>query len=82
VLALVLSIAGVVLAFCCVGIVLSVPGAILGRLEVQAIDAGRTDPAQRGTAQAAFVLGLIGVGLFVLMFGWWVVVAPFAPWFW
>lgn len=53
-MALGLSIVGF---FCC-GI-LSVVGMIMGRQEVKAIDQGLANPANRGTAQAAFIIGLI-----------------------
>ncbi len=57
--ALVLSILGIVL---CCGI-LCIPGMIMGRNEVKNIDAGLIAPSNRGTAQAAFIVGLIGTGI-------------------
>ena len=59
-LALVLSIAGLL---CCVTAPI---GAYIGYREKEAIDAGRRDPANRGKAVAAIVIGLI---LFVLTAG-------------
>ena len=62
-MALVLSIVGALL--CC----LTAPvGAYLGYVEKNAIDAGRRDPANRGQAMGAFVVGLIVTGLYVLGF--------------
>lgn len=63
--ALVLSILGF---FCCG--VPSVIGMVLGRQDVKAIDEGLTDPSNRGTAQAAFVVGMVASvivgGIFLL----------------
>ena len=53
--ALVLSIFGVL---CCGP--LSVVGMLMGRSEVKAIGRGEADPKNHGTAQAGFVVGLIG----------------------
>ena len=52
--ALVLSILGF---FCCG--VTAVIGMVIGRQDVKAIDDGLTEPSNRGTAQAAFIVGLI-----------------------
>ena len=41
-------------------------GAWMGYQEREAIDAGRRDPSKRGTAQAAFIVGLIAVALTVV----------------
>ena len=62
-LALVLSIVGFFLCG-----VLSVVGLILGWQERSAIDAGRRDPANRGQAVAAIVIGGIITALMVLAF--------------
>lgn len=59
-----LSIAGLVL-ICCGGILLSVPGTIMGWTQMKAVDRGDRDSASRGTAKAAFVVGIVGVGVFV-----------------
>lgn len=59
-LALVLSIAGLI---CCITAPI---GAYIGYREKEAIDAGRRDPANRGKAVAALVIGSI---LFVLTAG-------------
>ncbi|MGF1598517.1 MAG: hypothetical protein ACFCVK_16565 [Acidimicrobiales bacterium] len=63
--ALVLAIVGY---FCCG--VPSLVGMLMGRQEMRAIDEGRTDPTQRSTAQAAFIIGLICTILYgiVLLF--------------
>jgi hypothetical protein len=57
-----LSIAGLV----CCGL-LAIPGLIMGRSEVKAIDAGAADPSQRGLALAAYIIGGIAVGLYVAL---------------
>lgn len=46
---------------------LSIVGLVVGRQEVSNIDAGRSDPGKRGMAQAAFIVGLIGVVLWVIL---------------
>lgn len=69
--ALGLSIAGLVLV-CCGGILLCIPGAIMGWTTMRAIDRGEKNPDQRGNAKAAFVVGLVGLGLFaaiILFYG-------------
>lgn len=58
--AVVLSVLGL---FCCITAPI---GAYIGYREKEAIDAGRRDPANRGKAVAALVIGL---SLFVLYFG-------------
>jgi hypothetical protein len=64
--ALGLSISGLVLMVCCgLGIFLVIPGAIMGWITMQAIDRGEKDPNQRGMAKAAFIVGLVGIGLAV-----------------
>lgn len=60
--ALGLSIAGLVLT-CCGGLVLAIPGTIMGWSQMQAVDRGERDPAVRGTAKAAFIVGIIGLAL-------------------
>lgn len=68
--ALGLSIAGLVL-ICCGGILLSVPGTIMGWVSMKAVDRGERDPNSRGTAKGAFIVGLVGIILFVvLVVGW------------
>lgn len=59
--AIVLSILG----FVCCGLLFPV-GWKLGHDEVTAIDTGRRDPNNRGTANAARIIGMIGTGLLVL----------------
>lgn len=58
--ALVLSIFGLL----CCGI-LGVVGTIMANTEKQAIATGRRDPANQGMAQAAFVIGIIAIVLWV-----------------
>ena len=60
--ALVISILG--LPFCCGP--LSFVGLVMGRAEMKTIDRGAGDPSQRGMAQAAYIIGIIGAVLFLL----------------
>ena len=39
---------------------------VMGNTELQAIDAGRRDPNNRGTANAGRIIGIVAVGLWVL----------------
>jgi len=66
--ALGLSIAGLV----CCGLI-AIPGLIMGRSEVKAIDAGQADPGQRGLALAAYIVGAIVVALNVALILFYVV---------
>ena len=59
--ALVLSIFGLL---CCGG--LGVVGAVMANTEKQAIASGRRDAANQGMAQAAFIIGIVGAGLWIL----------------
>ncbi|MDH5295251.1 MAG: DUF4190 domain-containing protein, partial [Acidimicrobiia bacterium] len=59
--AMVLSIFGLL----CCGI-LGVVGLIMANTEKQAIAAGRRDPANQGTAQAAYVIGIVAIALWVI----------------
>lgn len=70
--ALGLSIAGLVLA-CCGGILLSIPGTIMGWTQMKAIDRGERDPGSRGTAKAAFIVGIVGMSLFGALFALWII---------
>jgi hypothetical protein len=45
---------------------LAVAGLIMGRNEVRDIDAGLMDPTNRGTANAAYIVGIIGIVLWAL----------------
>ncbi|MGA9277162.1 DUF2510 domain-containing protein, partial [Ilumatobacter sp.] len=54
--ALGLSIAGI---FCCV--FLSIAGTIMGWTQMKAVDRGERDPASRGTAKAAFIVGIVAL---------------------
>lgn len=70
--ALGLSIAGLVLA-CCGGILLSIPGTVMGWTQMKAIDRGERDPGSRGTAKAAFIVGIIGMALFASLLLLWAI---------
>jgi hypothetical protein len=70
--ALGLSIAGLVLS-CCGGFLLSIPGTIMGWTQMKAVDRGERDPASRGTAKAAFIVGIVGMSLFAAFLVLWVV---------
>lgn len=70
--ALGLSIAGLVLA-CCGGVVLSVAGTIMGWTQMKAVDRRERDPATRGTAKAAFIVGIVGLALFAILIAAWLV---------
>jgi putative exporter of polyketide antibiotics len=59
--ALVLSILGLL----CCGI-LGVVGLVLANNEKQGIAAGRRDPVNQGMAQAAFVIGIVAIALWVI----------------
>lgn len=61
--ALGLSIGGLVL-LCCGGVLLSIAGTIMGWSQMKAVDSGQRDPAVRGTAKAAFIVGIVGLSLF------------------
>lgn len=78
--ALGLSISGLVLSVCCVGFLLSVPGAIMGWMSMKAIDRGERDPGQRGVSKAAFIIGLIGILLAVAVIVFIVAVGNFSTW--
>ena len=67
--ALGLAIAGF---FCC-GL-LAIPGLVMGRNEVKAIDAGQADPTQRGLALAAYIVGGIVIALNVAVILFYLVV--------
>jgi len=60
-LSLGLAIAGV---FCCGP--LSIAGLIMGHSEMKSIDQGLTAPASRGTAKAAFIVGIVGTTIMVV----------------
>lgn len=74
--ALGLSIAGLVL-FCCGGILLSIPGTIMGWTQMKAADRGERDPTSRGTAKAAFIVGIVGMSLFAVLAVLWIIGAAF-----
>jgi hypothetical protein len=60
VVALVLSILGIA----CCGLTAPI-GLAMGYFDLRAIDEGRTDPGQRGTARAAVIVGAVATLLFV-----------------
>jgi hypothetical protein len=64
--AIVLSVAGL---FCCG--VPSVIGMFMARSEIDAINKGRTDPAHRPRAEAAFAIGLLGTALALVTVSLW-----------
>ena len=64
---LVLSILGLV---CCGPV--AVIGALIGRSEVQSIDRGEIDPSNRGTAQAGYIVGLIGCAIWFALIAFYV----------
>lgn len=64
--ALVFSIVGLV---CCLGAVSPV-GWYLGNKEMQAVDAGLSAISNRGLAQIAVVIGIIGTVFFAMWFIW------------
>jgi hypothetical protein len=61
-----------ILGFFCCGIP-SVIGMVMGRMDINAIESGQTDPRNHNIAQAAFIVGLIatlltlGVFLFYML---------------
>ncbi len=67
-LALLLSLA----ALLCCGLLWPVAWK-LGHDEIVAIDAGRRDPNNRGTANAGRIIGMIGTGLLVLVVVVWII---------
>lgn len=54
-----------ILGFVCCGF-LGIAGWVLGQKELNAIDAGRRDPTNRGTATAAKIVGIVVVAINVL----------------
>jgi len=57
-----LSIAGIL---CCGP--LSIAGLIMGKSEMNSIDNGLADPRNRGTAKAAFIVGVVAVSIWALI---------------
>ena len=45
----------------------------MGWTQMKAIDRGERDPASRGTAKAAFIVGIVGLALFAALLALWVV---------
>jgi hypothetical protein len=69
---------GIIGLLCCGP--LSVVAWVIGQNELTAIDAGRRDPSQRGTANAGRILGIVGtilwgIGFLLTMLG--VLAIPF-----
>lgn len=62
--AVVCSIAGLL----CCGLTAPI-GMVLGALDMRAIDAGITDPSQRGRARTAFILGAVATVLLAVVLG-------------
>ena len=52
---------------------LAIAAWIMGNTEVQAIDAGRRDPANRSTANAGRIVGIVGTVLFAIGIVWFIV---------
>lgn len=72
--ALGLSITGLVLTVCCgLGVLLAIPGAIMGWTTMKSIDRNEKNPDQRGMAKAAFVIGLVSTVLVVAGVLLWVI---------
>jgi len=42
-------------------------GLIMGLIETRAIDSGQTDPAKRGSARTAIILGAVSTGLYLFL---------------
>ena len=63
---LVLGILGIV---CSCG-PLAIVAWVMGNNETQAIDAGRRNPANRSTANAGRILGIVGTALFAITIVW------------
>ncbi len=55
------------LSFVCGGIFLSIPGAILAKMEMNKIAAGESSPAGDGLAKAAFYISLGNIGLITVI---------------
>lgn len=60
---LILSLASII---CCCGFWTAIPGVILGKKELNAIEAGTSDPSNRGMAKAGFIIGIISIILTVI----------------
>ena len=58
------SIVGLVFV-CCGGVLLSIPGAVMGWVHMKGVERGERDPGTKGLGTAAFVVGLSGSLLFV-----------------
>ena len=59
--------------FCCG--VPSIVGTVMARADLSAMRRGRTDPADHGLAQGAFIVGLIASTLWLAMVALWLVLA-------
>lgn len=66
-----------ILGFVCCGL-LAIPGAIMGRNEVKAVDAGTADPSNRGLANAAFIVGIIALAINAIVIIGYVIVVVIA----
>ena len=45
----------------------------MGWTQMKAVDRGERDPASRGTAKAAFIVGIVGMSLFATLLVFWVI---------
>ncbi|MCI0414131.1 DUF4190 domain-containing protein [bacterium] len=57
-----------ILSFICCGPFSGIPGAILGKMEMDAIKQGRAPESNMGMAKAGFWISIIGSALYVLGF--------------
>jgi hypothetical protein len=55
-----------ILSFLCCGPFTGIPGAILGKMEMDAIKQGRAPEANMGMAKAGFWISIIATGLWIL----------------
>lgn len=73
-LALGLSIGGLL----CCGLI-AIAGVIMGRKEMNDVDAGLVDPSSRGLAKAAFIVGVVGLVLWAALFAFYaIMIAAFS----
>lgn len=62
-----------ILGFACCGFP-SLIGALMGRLDINAIESGQTDPHNHSLAQAAFIVGIIGFIVWLCSVGFLVII--------
>lgn len=63
IVALVLGILGLI----CCGFLTGIPAIFVGKSELNAIDAGQSDPSNRGLAKAGFILGIVSTILYCII---------------